>query len=326
MKDLYDRKLNYMRMSITDRCNLRCRYCMPNGVSEKVPMTEILRYEELVEIAEAAVSCGITRFKVTGGEPLVRKDCAAFVGMLKKLSGVEQVTMTTNGVLLSENLPALVAAGLDAVNVSLDTLQPARFREITGVDALGAVKTGIQEALAAGLHVKINAVLQRDANASEWMDLVSLAQSDPIDVRFIEMMPIGYGRNFDAVYNEELRAALKECFPGTVEDPRIHGNGPATYLHIPGFQGSIGFISPIHGKFCGQCNRIRLTSMGKLKPCLCYGDTIDIRPIFTEQDPAERQALLKKAIHEAVRRKLEAHCCEELSEITEQKEMVEIGG
>ena len=134
MKDTYDRKINYMRLSITDRCNLRCRYCMPNGVREKVPMTEILRYEELVEIAEAAVSCGITRFKVTGGEPLVRKDCAAFVGMLKKLPGAEQVTMTTNGVLLSENLPALVSAGLDAVNVSLDTLQAARFREITGVD------------------------------------------------------------------------------------------------------------------------------------------------------------------------------------------------
>ena len=140
------------------------------------------------------------------------------------------------------------------------------------------------------------------------------------------MMPIGYGRDFDVVYNEELRAELKERFPGTVEDHRIHGNGPATYLHIPNFHGSIGFISAIHGKFCGQCNRIRLTSMGKLKPCLCYGDAIDIRSIFTERDPADRQVLLKKAIQETVHRKPEAHCFEELSEITEQKEMVEIGG
>lgn len=326
MKDTFNRKINYMRMSITDRCNLRCRYCMPNGMTNPVPMSEILRYEELVEIAEAAVTCGITRFKVTGGEPLARKDCAAFVGMLKRVPGVEQVTMTTNGVLLAEHLPALVAAGLDAVNVSLDTLSPTRFQEITGVDALRAVEQGIEATLNAGIPLKINAVLQRDANASEWKHLVSLAKSHPIDVRFIEMMPIGYGRDFDVVYNEELRAELRTCYPGVVEDHRVHGNGPATYLHIPGFQGSIGFISAIHGKFCEECNRIRLTSMGKLKPCLCYGDTVDIRPILTETDPAERQRLLRAAIQEAIQRKPEAHCFEELQNVTEQKEMVEIGG
>ena len=167
MKDTFDRRINYMRMSITDRCNLRCRYCMPNGVSDKVAMKDILRYEELVEIAEAAVRCGITRFKVTGGEPLARRGCADFVGMLKRIPGVEQVTMTTNGVLLSENLPKLSAAGLDAVNVSLDTLKPARFQDITGFDALGRVRKGIQEALALGIPVKLNVVLQRDSNASE---------------------------------------------------------------------------------------------------------------------------------------------------------------
>lgn len=326
MKDAYNRKINYMRMSITDRCNLRCRYCMPNGVSDKVAMKDILRYEELVEIAEAAVRCGITRFKVTGGEPLARLGCADFVGMLKQIPGVEQVTMTTNGVLLSENLPKLSAAGLDAVNVSLDTLKPARFQDITGFDALGRVTKGIQEALAVGIPVKLNVVLQRDSNASEWAELVELARSQPIDVRFIEMMPIGYGKDFDVIYNEDLRAALMARYPGTVEDARVHGNGPASYLRIPGFQGSIGFISAMHGKFCAQCNRIRLTSTGKLKPCLCYGDTIDIKSIFERADATERQVLLQQAIEEAIRQKPEAHCFEERTQVTELREMVEIGG
>lgn len=326
MKDTFDRRINYMRMSITDRCNLRCRYCMPNGMSDKVAMKDILRYEELVEIAEAAVRCGITRFKVTGGEPLARRGCAAFVGMLKRIPGVEQVTMTTNGVLLSENLPKLSAAGLDAVNVSLDTLKPTRFQDITGFDALGRVRMGIQEALALGIPVKLNVVLQRDSNASEWADLVELAHAQPIDVRFIEMMPIGYGKDFEVIYNEDLRAALMARYPGTVEDVRVHGNGPASYLRLPGFQGSIGFISAMHGKFCAQCNRIRLTSTGKLKPCLCYGDTIDIKSIFERADATERQALLQQAIQEAIRQKPEAHCFEERAQVTELREMVEIGG
>lgn len=326
MKDTFDRKINYMRISITDRCNLRCRYCMPNGVTEKVGMQDILRYEELIEIAEAAVACGITRFKVTGGEPLVRLGCTEFVGMLKRVLGVEQVTMTTNGILLSEQLPKLKEAGLDAVNVSLDTLQPERFRDITGFDAFGRVQKGIEEALQLGVPVKINVVLQRDANASEWRDLVELARRKPIDVRFIEMMPIGYGKQFDVICNEMLRAELMARYPGTTEDHRIHGNGPATYLHIPGFQGSIGFISAIHGKFCAQCNRIRLTSTGKLKPCLCYGDTIDIKSIFEKTEVTERQEDLRSAIREAIRLKPEAHCFEELAHVTEQKEMVAIGG
>ena len=146
------------------------------------------------------------------------------------------------------------------------------------------------------------------------------------DVRFIEMMPIGYGKDFEVIYNEDLRAALMARYPGTVEDVRVHGNGPASYLRLPGFQGSIGFISAMHGKFCAQCNRIRLTSTGKLKPCLCYGDTIDIKSIFERADATERQALLQQAIQEAIRQKPEAHCFEERAQVTELREMVEIGG
>ncbi len=327
MQDHYSRTINYMRMSITDRCNLRCRYCMPNGLNHKVPMDEILSYEALVEIAEAAVHCGIRRFKVTGGEPLARLGCTDFVGMLKAVPGVEQVTMTTNGVMLPENLPKLKDYGLDAVNVSLDTLKPEVFQEITGFDELHRVKKGIKEALQLGIRVKINTVLQRDKNFSEWPDLAALARDYPIDVRFIEMMPIGYGREFSVVCNEELRSVLKDRYPGMEEDHSFHGNGPASYVKLPGFQGSIGFISAIHGKFCAQCNRIRLTSRGELKPCLCYEDTIDLQWIFREiPERSERQNRLKEAIRQAILKKPEAHCFEQLTDVTERKEMSEIGG
>lgn len=326
MQDKYQRKINYIRFSITDRCNLRCRYCMPDGISHKVQMKEILTYEELTEVASACVEAGITRFKVTGGEPFARLGCADFIGMLKAVPGVEQVTLTTNGVLLEENLPKLLENGLDAVNVSLDTLNRTTFREITGRDALPAVLDGIRESLDAGLRVKVNTVLQRDENITELFDLVNLARDYPLDVRFIEMMPIGYGRKFKPVFNEDILKLLRERYPDLQEDRRIHGNGPASYVKIPGFLGSIGFISALHGKFCSHCNRIRLTSTGQLKPCLCYADTVQIREIFEEPDAEIRHRRLVEAIRKAISMKPEEHCFEKLAKITENREMVEIGG
>ncbi|SFG29593.1 GTP 3',8-cyclase MoaA [Oribacterium sp. WCC10] len=333
MLDRFNRTIDYMRMSITDCCNLRCRYCMPNGMKvPKVPMPEVLSYEQLLEIAEAAVTCGITKFKVTGGEPLVRKDCADFVGRLKRLPGVEQVTMTTNGVLLKENIDKLKLAGLDAVNISLDTLRPEVFRDITGFDKHRDVIEGMEEALAAGIRVKINTVLQRGMNDQEWLQLAGIAKEKPVDVRFIEMMPIGYGKKFDVIYNEELQDRLEQIFPDMEEDVSIHGNGPARYVRIPGFMGSIGFISAIHGKFCSECNRIRLTVTGKLKPCLCYGETYDIREVFASYAGVDtgayekRQDELVSLIRKSVLEKPEAHCFEKLAEITETREMIEIGG
>ncbi len=331
MKDQFNRNINYMRLSITDRCNLRCRYCMPKGILEKdkLPMAALLTYEELLEIAKSAVSLGINRFKVTGGEPLVRLGCEEFIRNLKELPGTEQVTLTTNGVLLSEKIHVLKAAGLDAVNVSLDTLREARFQEITGFSELHKVIDGIEACIEAGIPVKINAVLQKSENDSEWKDLVLLAKKYPVDVRFIEMMPIGYGKNFEVIYNDQVLKNIESCF-GTVEkDLRIHGNGPAQYIKIPGFQGSVGFISAIHGKFCESCNRLRLTSQGKLKPCLCYGDTVDLMPILRSEkwkNEEERSAALSQEIRSAIKRKPEAHHFEKLSEITEAKEMVSIGG
>lgn len=325
MKDSYGRKIDYMRISITDRCNLRCRYCMPEGI-EQVPMSDILTYEEIIRVCRAAARAGIRKLKITGGEPLVRLGCPELIGKLKKITGIEQVTMTTNGVLLAELLPELLDNRLDAVNISLDTMDRDIYQQITGRDELPQVMEGIKKAIESGIPVKANAVLQKGINEKEWKGLAELTKESSMDVRFIEMMPIGYGKEYQTIYNEDILAKLKEREPELYEDISVHGNGPAVYYRIPGAKGSIGFISAMHGKFCGNCNRLRLTSMGKLKPCLCFGDSIDLREILRESGGESVDELLYQAVCEAVRMKPEQHRFEALSDITEQKKMVQIGG
>lgn len=325
MKDSYGRKIDYMRISITDRCNLRCRYCMPEGI-EQVPMSDILTYEEIIRVCRAAARAGIRKLKITGGEPLVRMGCPELIGKLKKITGIEQVTMTTNGILLAELLPELLDNGLDAVNISLDTINRDIYQQITGRDELPQVMEGIKAAIESGIPVKANVVLQKGINEKEWKGLAELTKENSMDVRFIEMMPIGYGREYQTIYNEDILAKLKEREPELYEDISVHGNGPAVYYRIPGAKGSIGFISAMHGKFCGNCNRLRLTSMGKLKPCLCFGDSIDLRKILRESGGESEDELLYQAVCEAVRMKPEQHRFEALSDITEQKKMVQIGG
>ena len=263
MRDLYNRKIDYMRISVTDRCNFRCRYCMPDGI-RKVPMEKILTYEQITEICEAGISLGITKFKITGGEPLVRLGCPDLVGMIRGIPGAEQITMTTNGMLLAEMLPALMKNGLDAVNISLDTLKPEVFRYITGKNALPAVLAGIHAAADSGLKVKINAVLQQGVNDGEWEDLLLLSKDLPVDVRFIEMMPIGHGKGCPEVSNDMILGKIRQKYPGTAEDQSVHGNGPARYVRIPGFRGGAGFISAIHGQFCASCNRIQTEALSLL--------------------------------------------------------------
>lgn len=321
MLDRYGRSINYMRISITDRCNLRCRYCMPNGISW-VPMEEILTYEELEMLAREAAQIGIRRIKVTGGEPLVRKGCPSLVGMLKRVPGIEQVTLTTNGVYLAEYAKELKENGLDAVNVSLDTLNPQRFFEITGRDELGRVLDGLDAALQYQIPLKINAVLQKGLNEEEWPELASLAKERRLDVRFIEMMPIGHGRNYESIANEEILRQLEMQYGPLVKDTRVHGNGPAVYYQVPGYQGNIGFISAMHGKFCQYCNRIRVTSTGDIKSCLCFEDRISVRDALRAKDTQEVRNLLDLAI----RNKPAAHRFEETDMVTEQQEMSSIGG
>ncbi len=323
MKDSYGREIDYMRVSITDRCNLRCRYCMPDGV-EWLPMDQILTLEEITEACRQAAALGIRKIKVTGGEPLVRKGCTDLVGMLNALPGIEQVTLTTNGILLSECAEKLCRQGLHAVNISLDTLDPVKYAAITGFDKLSKVLEGIHAMESHSIPVKINAVLQRGVNDMECISLVELAKTHSIDVRFIELMPIGHGKEMEPVSNPEVLERLKAYYGAehVTADPRTHGNGPARYYRIDGFQGSIGFISAIHGKFCQSCNRIRLTSIGDLKPCLCYSDRISIKNALRNGSPED----VKELIRQAIETKPAAHCFEQIQTVTEKKEMSRIGG
>lgn len=326
MKDRFGREIDYMRISITDRCNLRCRYCMPEGI-RLVPMEEILTFEEIKQVCETAAELGIRRFKITGGEPLVRLGCAGLIGMIKEIPGVEQVTLTTNGILLGEYLEELMENGLDGVNVSLDTLDEKTYKQITGFDALGKVLESIGRAADKGLRVKINSVLQKGINDKEWAALAELAKERPVDVRFIEMMPIGYGKKSEGIAGNEVYLRLQERYPGIKEDDSVHGNGPAVYYRIPGFSGSIGFISAVHGRFCSTCNRIRLTAKGELKPCLCYETSVDVKAALRNSvchaDMAEE---VKAAVRKAIDMKPQGHCFDAEEKITERKQMVQIGG
>lgn len=323
LKDRFGRTINYLRISVTDRCNLRCRYCMPKGI-EQLPMAEILTYEEITFICAKAAELGIDRFRVTGGEPLVRKGCPELVAMLKKIPGVRQVAMTTNGVLLAEHLKALLAAGLDAVNISLDTLDRAQYRALTGCDELDRVTAAIR--LAAGrLPVRINCVVQRGFNEDAPEHLAELARELPVDVRFIELMPLGAARGLSMVPNTEVLARVEKVFGKTTEDPDARGNGPAVYRRLEGFTGRIGFVSAMHEKFCGKCNRLRLTSTGELKPCLCYADRIPLREILRDGE-ADKEGRIRAKIREAAARKPQAHCFEDRDSVTEGRGMSQIGG
>ncbi len=327
MRDRKGRNIDYMRISITDRCNLRCRYCMPEG-AKYLPMEKILTYEEIQTVVRQAAGLGIRYIKITGGEPLVRKGCCGLIGELKKIPGIEKVTITTNGVLLGEHLKPLIEAGLDGVNISLDTLDRERYQQITGGGCLDTVYESVAKAVASGLHVKINAVsLALRGYENDWQDLVRLAEYAPLDIRFIEMMPIGYGRNFPGLDHRELLRRLKGRYPGLEKDGQVHGSGPAVYYKIPGYMGSVGFISAIHGKFCEDCNRVRLTSQGYLKTCLCFEDGADLRRILrTGSDSGEMEARLRETMRRAIYRKPKAHCFESADRMTEQRAMVMIGG
>ncbi len=321
MTDKYGRIIDYMRVSIIDRCNLRCQYCMPTDI-KWIPPQEILSLEEITEICRQASQIGIKKIKVTGGEPLIRKGCVDLIRMLKEIPGIEQVTLTTNGVLLAQYAEQLNNAGLDAINVSLDTLDPEKYRKITQSDALADVLDGISAIEKYDIPLKINSVLQRGVNDSDWQELIGLAKDRRIDVRFIEMMPIGHGKQFDPISNAEILQKLREHYGAVEEVEKVRGNGPATYCHIPAFTGNIGFISAIHGKFCSACNRIRLTSTGQIKPCLCYEDHISLKEAVRSGRTDEIQKLLLSAID----RKPDGHRFDESEMITEKHEMAQIGG
>ena len=300
MFDRYQREIHYLRLSVTDLCNLRCRYCMPDGV-EKLEREAVLTYEEFLRLAALFARCGIDTVRVTGGEPLVRKNVAQLVAGLKETPGIHRVTLTTNAVLLAEQLPALLDAGLDSVNISLDTLRPEVFRQITARDDFAAVQAGLQAALESSLPVKLNCVPQAGVNEGELEQLAALAKDNAMQVRFIEMMPIGYGAAMPCISGPELRARFArrwpELAPLSAAQEHALGDGPAVYYTVPGWQGSIGFIAAVHGKFCASCNRVRLTSQGFLRPCLASETGCDLRALLRSgADDAQLLAAIRETI------------------------------
>lgn len=322
MFDSTQRSIHYLRLSVTDLCNLRCRYCMPDGV-EKLEREAVLTYEEFLRLAALFAQCGIDTVRVTGGEPLVRKGVDQLVAGLKAIPGIRKVTMTTNGILLARQLPALQKAGLDSVNISLDTLRPEVFAQITARDEFSHVMEGIRAALASGLPVKLNCVPQVGVNEGELEDLAALTEKHPLQVRFIEMMPIGYGAAMPCISGPDLRQRFARRWPELQPATgAAFGDGPAVYYTVPGWQGSVGFIAAVHGKFCASCNRVRLTSQGFLRPCLASEAGCDLRALVRG---GASDAELLQAIRETIWAKPREHHFEDHS-MPATRGMYRIGG
>ncbi len=293
--DSFQRHINYLRISVTDRCNLRCIYCMPPEGIPLVPHSEILSYEEISLVVRVGAKLGINKIRLTGGEPLVRAGLPKLVQMLSQIKGIDEVSLTTNGTFLKRYVLELKQAGLSRINISLDTLKVDRFRHITRFGELGNVLSGIEAARDAGLHpVKINMVVMRGINDDEVQDFAKMTYEGGWHVRFIELMP--FADVTELVPSSEVRqrimslGKLEPCFP-------VAGNGPARYYRLPGAEGTIGFISPVTEPFCSNCNRMRLTSNGRLCPCLLSEDDVDLKGVLRRNaSPQELERLILKAI------------------------------
>ncbi|MGH7708594.1 MAG: GTP 3',8-cyclase MoaA [Vulcanimicrobiaceae bacterium] len=280
LADQFNRPITYLRISVTDRCNLRCVYCMPEAGLPWIPKAEILTFEEIVALVEAAASVGVRSLRITGGEPLVRRDLASLVRRLAAVPGIEDIALSTNGLLLPEQVGDLVAAGLKRANISLDTLREDRFFAIARRPGLDRVLAGIDAAIAAGLApIKLNCVVMRGQNDDEIADFAGLTRTREVFVRFIEVMPVedNLALQRDAyVSSDEILdrvAAVGELRP--VAGPG--GNGPARYFAFDGAPGAVGVISPLSHDYCERCNRVRLSADGRLRLCL-FGDyEIDLR-------------------------------------------------
>jgi GTP 3',8-cyclase len=268
--DREKRHLNYLRISLTDRCNLRCLYCAPEGRIPKLDHADILSYEEILRLVNIGIRLGIRKVRITGGEPLVRKGAVDLLGRLARLPELEDVSLTTNGVLLAATAQRIFDAGIRRINISLDSLQPEKYAHITGYDLFGQVWTGIEKARQIGFNpIKINVVAMRGINDDEILDFGKLSIDYPFHIRFIEYMPIGNSRarSQDQILTPEIKAAigrLGELIPVN----RSRRDGPAERYRLPGARGEIGFISAMSRHFCSSCNRLRLTADGKLRACL----------------------------------------------------------
>jgi cyclic pyranopterin phosphate synthase len=297
MIDTYGRKINYLRLSVTDRCNLRCRYCMPEDGIPLLPQGGILTYEELFLVARTAVSLGIEKIRVTGGEPLIRKGILDFLSRLAGIPGLRQLVLTTNGLLLNEMAGLLKAAGIQRLNISIDSLVPENFRRITRGGDVSRVLSGIAAAEAAGFPIKLNMVVMRGVNDHEVVDFAALTLDKPYAVRFIEFMPSGADADWQSrvVPGREILDRISKRF-GFAEIGRGELAGPAKDYRIRGAAGTIGVITPVTGHFCDGCNRIRVTASGMARGCLFSETETDLKPILRGNDPSELEKILLRIV------------------------------
>ena len=297
-----------LRISVTDRCNFRCVYCMPEDKLDWVPRERVLSFEEIVAVARTALGLGITGFKLTGGEPLVRHDLPRLVAMLKALPGRPELSMTTNGALLDQHAAALMDAGLGRITVSLDSLRADRFRAFTRGAEIEQVWRGIHAATAVGFrHPKINCVAMRDLNDDEFADFAALTLDTDVTVRFIEYMPLGrtalggeYERRF--IPEEEIRRRIEARFGPLVAATRDTGHGPAIVWRLRGAKGRVGFISAMSKPFCATCNRLRLTAEGQLRSCLFDGGEVELRPLLRGGEATWDEVVHTHGVEAAARR------------------------
>jgi GTP 3',8-cyclase len=325
--DSFGRPINYLRVSITDRCNLRCIYCMPPEGVHRRDMSEILSYEEIETVVRAAAELGVSKVRLTGGEPLARLGVVDLVRMLARVPGIDDLAMTTNATMLAGQADALAAAGLKRVNISLDSLRPERFQAITHRGALEDVLRGIAAAKSAGLNpVKVNMVVVRGLNDDEIEQFACLSRDEGWHVRYIEMMPVGANpvwRGDGHFAIREIKDRIQEALGPLLPASMDVGNGPARYYRLgDAAEGTIGFISPVTEHFCGECNRLRLTADGRLRPCLLSDLELDLRTVLRSGAAPDR---VREVIKEAIQLKPRRHRLEEHLG-PQGRTMSEIGG
>ncbi len=314
--DMFSRTISYLRLSLTDRCNLKCMYCVTederNGCLTKLSQNELLSYEELLRVVKIAVNMGISKLRLTGGEPLVRKNVMHFIEQLGSIENLHDIRITTNAVLLEHYAQQLVAAGVKKINISLDTLKPERFTRITGVDCFDKVWRGIEKAQAVGFStVKLNMVVMRGINDDELVDFARMSQETDLQIRYIEFMPVGASSRWDKntyMSSDEIKeriAVLGELIP----DAGGRADGPASVFKLgEDAQGKLGFISPISHHFCDKCNRLRLTSEGMLRSCLLHDEETDLRSVLRS---GGTDAEIRATLLTAIRNKPKGHQMED---------------
>ena len=322
MKDSFGREIEYLRLSITDKCNLRCSYCMPENGIKYISHNEVLTYEEIIRFVSVLAKMGLKKVRLTGGEALVRRDCELLVKALHSISGIKEVCLTTNGFLLKEKIPLLKEAGLSSVNISLDTLNEKTFEKISpGSSGVSKVLEAVSASLEAGFKVKINCLPLKGVNECELEEIALLAKKYFLDLRFIELMPIGMGKNYTFVPSEKILSDFEKTF-GKPQKLLTDEHSPARYYSFNDFKGRLGFISPMSHSFCSYCNRIRLTADGRLKLCLCYEDGLDVKKLLRSNADEQK---IKSEVEKVLMLKPPSHGFNKTG-AKENRMMAQIGG